>query len=831
MFEGWNTDLLRTRLEQATHAPSLPGEWAWISPNPKFTGIEMQSDRPAPEPLVLLDDLNQDTPSIEGLDYLQTEPGRNWYCEIEGNRTMRLIVRPHVGPGQSSGFVSLRITIGDRKLSFPISTPADRKSLRYRDFEQPVPGIPETIDLPVPQGTQRILIETVSGSAAFRASVQVAGPDDWPGDTGQVPWADRIDRFLSLFPDPGLTDDSALSRHAASLACLVESRGEFLGSPMFNRWFRMVSRNVQWKWISGLTSDLGREKIDEMPCEDYKTEPGVLEVTLRNNQNISIGLPDGVDGSALLTAEVESAPESDWRILIHHDRDLVDELKARKKQVSLDRSTLTDPGLSMLLDSRSRGAVATVRFRYESPGSNVDWPNPARYRTFTRFDQENPASIDVLGPAILDIRIMTQSRLADGERIVIAAQGKQSGYEIIRELADGPDRMHQQGWAAAGNTLMALTADEVYRVVIRFEGSRKIAVAALSGTVQTVEPYRGSEPVNPVHVAITPPRIPLENPNRVNSLVLPEMRWSAPGSASLLCELNGYSTENSSGVSDSEDYGTDGFGVSAGLRKRFESVGLYLEQTIEATYLTDQADAWLPGLRNHSSTRPLIWGVRPSVDLALFSQSVDSSTEYAFRSSLDIRRTFRLGARLRLVPGIGLFLKEQSLGSDDVDVSGEIPDWRIFNEFDERNPSGMTLRLQGDYDIIDGLRFSADVRTITGNGAGEGLRNIWWNAGVEWFHRGFVIDLSYQERHPIDQTEDPERARMSGALGWYHWVTNDLMMRVFLSDRYTFDTEENTVQVGISLHFSRGRLLYDLDPNRLFCWDRIQSMAFDGGAE
>ncbi len=831
VFEGWSTDMLRKRLERAVHANSLPIDWAWSSPNPRFKSIAMLSDQTTPETLVLHDDLDPDNSADEGLQYCQTEPGSYWSCEVEGNRTLRLVVRPHVIPGQSSGSVVLQITIDDRKLLFHVSTRADRESLRYRDIEQPFPGVPETIDLPIPQDSKRILINTVAGSAALRASIQVPGPDDWPGETGQDQWTDRIDRLLTLFTYHDMTDRTALTRYASALAYLVESRGNSLGSPIFNNWLRMVSRYVQWKWISGLSSNLGREKIDEFPEEDYRSESGMLTVTLRNKQTIGIHLPDGITRSAKVIAEVESVPLSEWRVVLSNGRDCVGELNAQKKMISLDCINLAEADLSLQLDARGRGAIVSVRLQCDIQGSNLEWPAPVRLRSFTRFDRDNPASIEVLGPAILDARILTENRLDDAERIVISARSKYSGSEIIRELKEMPDTLMQTGWNAATNTLVALPADEIYQLEIRFEGSRETALVAISGAVHTIEPDVAAETVNLVRKTVTPSEMEQKRTGDTDPSVLPEMRWHASGAVSWVCELNGFSTSNGSVVSDSEEYGTDGYGVSAGLRKRFESIGLYIEQTFEATYLTDQSESWLPGIRNRSSTRPLIWEVRPSIDLSLFTQSLESSTEYAFRGALDIRRTFRLGSRARLVPGIGFFLKDQSLTKEDVESMGEIPDWRIFNDFDERNLSGLNLRLYGAYDILDGFRLSADIRSITGSSVDQGFRNIWWNAGFEWFTRGFLVDLAYQERHPIDQTEDPDRARISGSFGWYYWVTNDLLMRVLLTDRFTFDTEENTFQVGISLHFSRGRLLQDLDPNRLFCWDRIQSMAFEGGAE
>lgn len=842
VFPDLEEETLRQRLIDATQACSLPEHWAWISPNPKFQDIPEDQVTSTGTWITLTDSIIDTDTDDSGKRYLSLNPGEKVTYTLQFPGMLRIAFRPHYfsHPDELDNPIKCKITLDSKEMVFNV--PAiypDRSTLRYHSLTEPVPGRQEFYDLPLSTGNHEVEIEILNGAGAIRNLLQVPGPDDWPASGLMASWIDRFDKTMAVFSSDSVPKHEGLAELVSVWASLSDSSIHPDSIPFLKNWIHMLSDHVQWRWLSGLKSTLGSERINEFLDTDAVYSPQGLQIKLRNHRQVELQIQGNHEPQVLLNFVARFAHDSKDRILITQNQSVIGEITAETPTCKIDWDPNSESTLSLLLQSTRRGQTVPVMVSRQGLTDNpIDVVKPTIMRRYTQFNHRNPASIQVMGPTLLDISILS-SEPDDINKIVsilatsMDGSGDTTAKSVSIERTESDNFQHVAMFPGKAHIVIPLKEATLYEVTILSEDDTFMGRAAISGAMQLTETRLEGTDIQ--HRTVTFPIISSETREDVHIPIVEKVNnrtgvvTLAPGYGTWFVTLNGYEAEkHSTDDDDLDEFGTDGGGLRVGFRKRFGSIGCFTENTIESVHLSDQDDSWIAGYAHKSSLLPVLWDIRPYFNLSLYTQDLMSNREFSFRSSLDFRKTFQFGSRLRLVPAIGAFYRMQTLTEEEYRAFDSPPDWRIYSSFYERHPSGLTAMCLFRLTIVDGLVGFSNLHAINSSNPTSDIFSVWWwDAGLDWYSNGLTVDLAYQERYPTGDNVDPERSRIQGSVSWNFWMSDDALTAITFQDRYTFETNENAMQIGISVFYGRGRMMYDVDPNRIAFWDRIQDLAFE----
>ncbi|MBN1356758.1 hypothetical protein JXA40_10900 [bacterium] len=838
----------------------LGEDWAVLSPSPQFEAIDIERFNPDAGWISMIDELKLDRESgvdpESGVNRMVMRSGDEMYFEMTGPTVLRISIRPdHPLDGASGpapfvfqyrdGSLNTRICFQDNK--------PDRDGVSYRGDTHVRPGTAETVDIPIPEGTRRIEICGVSGSATLRFFRQVPGIDDLPGSgeggmTGEQVRGIIRDLYAS---------DSGSVKMLAAAARIEALRKAHPESGLLKRMHEDLRHRYQWRILPSI--DTGAQTVTLVPgrmshhplvqvrgCLIEDPVKGIPAELIVPGTSIRYRLPAGINRFRIYRANPAECSNG-IRLMVFYQNRLIGEMKPQDRMIEIEQSAPFSDLLSVSTASGCYAEPMKVTVMSVDESGNED-PVPVMSReTYCESSIGHPAMTGIFGPGLLRLTCRELSRRIPADPVEIMVQVAsnsqpeawhetvfmQSVWDETIKLETGGDFVGE----ALEMTIPLMNQDYYTVTVHPVRKQTSTVLVRFAGAVPSVDPSRVE--LAPGSVALTgqPGKIPLFGEDAKTSE--PFQVWSSkvPDGLPLRGQDGGtwtfdgvYRHREEAGDSNDlwEPYSSSGLTAEFGYQRRFEGRGLYLDAGAGAASPNENDRDSVQWIRQRLDAVTDLWDLRGSLTARGYLGEVRAESEYSIYVTGDFRRTFRPGIKWYVIPAAGFHYRHMSLDAGELDGYEEAADPRLFNDFDCRHRSGASFESTVRFDPLKSLMMFAQFQTMTAGDGDSGLFGPWWfETGIKGVTGPVLWSAEYSHRSSFGSSVEPERSRLTGKISVFRWAAGRWYGELGISDRYTLETRWNDFRVSLGIRFSSGRLLRDMNPYRLVFKPEIEKRAFD----
>ncbi|MBN1550583.1 hypothetical protein JW979_03900 [bacterium] len=836
---------------------SLPDNWMYFSPNPRFVSTDCIAAVKSGRKVALINRFEKfyrdafNLPFSNAPDYWICDPEDEYEITVNGPGVLKIVTRPnHILSNGLYETDDFTLCVQRGKMDFVFRFPENRcesQNYIYDGTPEVRPGEMEEIYIPLQEGHQTVKLRCLRGSGSFRVEEQLPGIDDNPRKRN---FPDMEQIYLEIL-EKSATDITQPAHMLEAYVKMVQICQRYPDCILCKPYSKWINQFLSWKALLNFSSEFGRWTMISKPFNTSTVSGNMTEefgssehgFRLSNDKTLTIPLDNYISG--IIECHVDGFRDAalPFSVNVSLDGALKGTLTSGNTFLRFPWKKSHGTNLSFYYVDGSLPESLEITAVLIQKDSEPLTLKPTRILTCYPTAVLQPVEGNIIGPAVVKCLIYKELNAAEDNMIPFRIQFRDAsehaiGEHIVPVSFNGDpisvDVIHQEKHyqcdLVESELLLPIDFQGLVHVQIEPQEDSHRFYCRFAAPVFKYLSDRHSvdsqwywpeiSPENGNSDQLTVEEIPWK------SNVPPELPLSKQSGGTWVAHLYYRDRSEVDSYDEHQIFSSDGITAEVGFHKRIEGYSVYLESLAGISAPASNTDNNI-GLF-HQNTRFNFgkWNVRSGLDIDGYVQKFHDDTAFSFDIDTDVRKTYRPFKRFCLVPALQFSLRYQSLNSKDILLTDSVPDPSLFNYFDDRHPFSAGFQTTLHYELFDNVRFYSRFKTITAGDYETGLFSPWWwESGVHAFIGSVMIDLSYTERKTFGESLEPDRSRLQASLSLYQWTGLNMLWCLDLSDRFTFDTEQNDITVGLVLRFNAGRLLRDDDPNQRLFKERLERLA------
>ena len=770
--------------------------------------------------------------------YYLLNSGQELSVQPNSSGILRIGLRCGVPADQADIFGgSLIIQQADRAIYYPLlNMRPDRPGLFFQDNRDLTPSMERDLFIPLKVAGDSIRIRVEAGSIGLR--IRTAAP------CIRTNCADRQNNLFHVASDvlkPLEDKELDAEKVMKAVALIHDLERKYPGNPYWTHWRKFYSNFIEWHKLYSIPVSAGSAVLNV-----HETPSRLMQLRSAQLKQIPwTWQPDVLPPDSEMKYDISMLRETDVLVKIAgwHENTPVDVDVLAGNAVL---ATLNDRNLEYVFSSRlTTESILTVR---NQAGGN--WPvkivagyqskknlvplNRLNMRNITLVSKRQKIQHQFIGPGALKIRFRdVAGGDLTGTKLRIQLQNSRRNFheEQIVELTENnscfneddaaPDRI----WQVIIPTLL----DGPYQVFLELvDGPDKVACEIWGAVFKVSEgplpvvslPLNFSSVEKPVDVAGTSTAIDWKSP-------VPKrwpLRKQAGGTWAVLTGYRSRNRDLSGQEIDTGFYEGEGYQLELTYLRRLEGKRIFLESALQAVQPRENGQDPIVRMKNRWTMNTQVWDLRTTGFVTGSVQDLEEETAFSIYGFISLKRSFEPFTGWHIIPEITGFLRSYSLDTDDLQNLTDDPDPIIYDGFNARHDTGVTLGTMLRYDFMKNVYGFTRMEVMSSGEEDSGIINPYWlSAGFSAMTGPVQFNLAVQERDFLGNSTESSRTRLVGDLSLYHWQGAGRLWEFTLSDRYTFNTNLNDLRVAVRVFFSAGRLLRDFDPFKISFKRAIES--------